>query len=567
MTVRIAPHKSLICGYGRSLDAALAGMAARRTALRPMTAEDGAAFWGQRAEEGTSRPGLTRLETMMAAALEDCMAGNRRSRRGGGRTGVIFSTTKGNIGLATPQSDASRLTLYETALRATRAAGLEAGPLVICNACISGVAAVIVGSRLIWRGDYDDIYVVGGDEMSRFVTSGFVGFRSVSAGPCLPYDARHDGLSLGEAAGCLMLTNDESLTGCATIGGGALTNDANHISGPSRTGEPLAEAIGRALRQSGMEAEDAAFVNAHGTGTVYNDIMEAKALTLAGLQDVPVNSLKPCMGHTLGASGLVELMVCDDELTRGELLPTLGFASPAPECRLRVSGEAQKVGGGCCVKTASGFGGCNAAVVLLRPDAAGRAQEARPDAGGARLSTVRTVDIGAGRVAVDGSEVLTAAPGTDFGALARQAYRELGRPYPKFFKMDDLCKLGYLGAEYLLATAEADEAARRDMAILLANRSSSLDTDMAYIRQMEAGRPSPSTFVYTLPNIVIGEICIRHHIMGESLFVVLPRRDDEKIRQLAPRVLDLRRSRLVVCGWCEKMGADYDLHMELLKNE
>lgn len=566
MTVRIAPHKSLICGYGHSLDAALAEMAARRTALRPMTADDGATFWGQRAEDVPSRPGLSRLEAMMATALEDCMRGNRRGRTGG-RTGVIFSTTKGNIGEATTRGGISRLPLYETALRVARAAGLEAEPIVICNACISGVAAVIAGSRLIGSGAYDDILVVGGDEMSRFVTSGFLGFRSVSAEVCRPYDARHDGLSLGEAAGCLMLTNDEGHAGCAAVGGGALTNDANHISGPSRTGEPLAEAIGRALRQSGVETGSVAFVNAHGTGTVYNDTMEAKALTLAELQDVPANSLKPYMGHTLGASGLVELMVCDEELTSGELLPTLGFASPAPECRLRVSGEAQRVRGECCVKTASGFGGCNAAVVLLSPAAAGRDTGARPVAGETRLSTVRTVDIGAGRVAVDGDEVLTTAPGTDFGTLARLAYRDLGRPYPKFFKMDDLCKLGHLGAEYLLAGAETDDATRRDMAILLANRSSSLDTDMAYVRQMEAGTPGPSTFVYTLPNIVIGEICIRHHIMGESLFIILPRREDEKIRQMAGQMLDLSRSRLVICGWCEKMGPDYDLHMELLKNE
>lgn len=567
MTVRIAPHKSLICGYGHGLDVALAAMAAGRSALRPMAWGDGSTFWGQRAGQAPSRPGLSRLEAMMAAALEECMVGNRRPRAGR-RVGVIFSTTKGNIGEAATGAATPRLLLHDMAFRVARAAGLEAEPIVVCNACISGVAAVVVGSRLICRGVYDDVFVVGGDEMSRFVTSGFMGFRSVSAGPCRPYDARHDGLSLGEAAGCLLLTSDESLAGCASVVGGALTNDANHISGPSRTGEPLAEAITRALRQAGMETRDVAFVNAHGTGTEYNDTMEAKALTLAGLQGVPANSLKPCLGHTLGASGLVELMVCDDELARGCLLPTLGFASPAPECQLGVSGEAQPVEGQCCVKTASGFGGCNAAVVLMRHDAAtGLNAETPTDADSPRLSVARTVDIGAGRVAVDGREVFSVAPAADFDSLARQVYNELGCPWPKFFKMDALCKLGFLGAEYLLGGEAADEATRRDMAILLANRSSSLDTDMAYVRQMEAGTTSPSMFVYTLPNIVIGEICIRHKIHGESLFTILPRRDDVKIRQMARQMLDLSRSRLVVCGWCEKMGPDYDLHMELLKNE
>ena len=565
MTIYVGPHKSLISGYGDTLADTLRAIRKGETALRHATWDDGTTFYVQTIKgHDTPPPHLSRLESLGATVLTDCAKGNGWKPDATRRTGVIFSTTKGNIREATtdePQ-EGSRVFIYEMARRITREAGIDTEPIIVCNACISGVAAVIVGSRLIRSGEYDDIFVVGLDESSRFVTSGFLGFRSVSPRPCVPYDSRRDGLSLGEAAGCLMLTNDPSRGGRTTIEGGTLTNDANHISGPSRTGEPLAMAMATAMSQSLREPSRAAFVNAHGTGTVYNDEMEAKAIDIAGLASAPVNSLKPYLGHTLGASGLIELMVCDDELLRGETLPTLGFESLGVSKELRVSRLAQDAVGDFCVKTASGFGGCNAAVVMSKASAAREVATMHEP----RLTTLRTVDIASGRVTLDGRDILGDGVERDFDTLVRDAYHNLGQPNMKFFKMDDMSKMGYLGAEYLLSGIDADDDTRRDMAIIIANKSASLDTDIAYIRQMEAGQASPAKFVYTLPNIVIGEICIRHKIKGESLFVIMPNRDDDRLRHFATKALDLSRAKMMICGWCEKLGDSYDLHLELQKN-
>lgn len=566
MRVFVGPHMSLISGYGSSLDAAIGAMGDGRSALRSRV-WDGSyeplTYYAQRVEDPPSASGLSRLEGMMAAALVDCQRGN--TPREGRRTGLIISTTKGNISEAGPEPPeaGSRIFLYTMGLRVARAAGLEARPLLISNACISGVAAVIVASRLIRHDEYDDIFVLGADELSRFVTSGFLSFRSVSRNKCLPFDLRRDGLSLGEAAGCILLTNNAECGAEVAIEGGSLTDDANHISGPSRTGEPLSAAMRRALEQSGRDGHGLAFVNPHGTGTAYNDEMEAKAIGLAGLESAPVNSLKPYFGHTLGASGLIELMVCAKELTAGRLLPTLGYERAGVSVPLRVSGEAQATTGGYCLKTASGFGGCNAAVVMSK---AAEARDVEPRGDGA-WSLTRSVDMARGQLLVDGLAILPNDAARDFATLAREAYHRLETPNVKFFKMDDLCKMGYIGTEYLLQGIDAEEDTLCDASVLLANRSASLDTDIQYVRSMEANEASPARFVYTLPNIVIGEICIRHKIMGETLFVITPRRDMDGLKRLASEALDTSRSKLLICGWCEKLGDEYELHMELLTKD
>ncbi len=182
---------------------------------------------------------------------------------------------------------------------------------VISNACISGVSALVVAKRWIESGRYKRVIVAGGDILSHFITSGFLSFRSVSAHRCRPYDIQRDGLSLGEACGAVLLETQGNANHII-LSGGAISNDANHISGPSRTGDGLALAINQAMEEAGALPEDISFINAHGTvinahgtATVYNDEMESKAIHLAGLSAVPVNSLKPYFGHTLGASRIV----------------------------------------------------------------------------------------------------------------------------------------------------------------------------------------------------------------------------------------------------------------------
>ena len=164
---------------------------------------------------------------------------------------------------------------------------------------------MITGMRLIQSGQYDHAVIAGADVISKFVLSGFQSFQAVSQGLCKPFDADRDGINLGEGAATVILSADKPTGEAIELVSGAISNDANHISGPSRTGEELYYAINKAMDAAGLKPQDIDFISAHGTATVYNDEMEAKAVTLAGLQHVPLNSLKGFYGHTLGASGLI----------------------------------------------------------------------------------------------------------------------------------------------------------------------------------------------------------------------------------------------------------------------
>jgi 3-oxoacyl-[acyl-carrier-protein] synthase-1 len=150
------------------------------------------------------------------------------------------------------------------------------------------------------------------------------------------------------------------------LSGGSVSNDANHISGPSRTGEELWLAIRRSLEQSGMDAADIDFISAHGTATRYNDEMEAKAFHLASMEHIPLNSLKGYYGHTLGAAGILESIITIHSMKENIIFPTLGYSTPGTEMPVNVVSEIRKSNLRRTLKTASGFGGCNAALIMIK---------------------------------------------------------------------------------------------------------------------------------------------------------------------------------------------------------
>jgi 3-oxoacyl-[acyl-carrier-protein] synthase-1 len=305
-------------------------------------------------------PGQSRFERMSLLALRQALADKTLPSE---KTVFILSTTKGNIDQL--GQDLPRLPLHETATYLAHAAGLRHS-LVVSNACISGVLALIVAKRYLESGTYDHAVVLGADVLSRFVVSGFRSLHALSAAPCRPFDAHRTGINLGEAAAVMVLTTDPGLAKGKRIRlrGAGVSNDANHISGPSRTGQELAQAIGQALQASTLTPGDIDAVYAHGTATVYNDEMEAKAFDLAGLAAVPVNSLKGYYGHTLGAAGVLETIVAAQSLHHGEMLPTRGFETLGVSRPLNLSATLQNLSGKRILKTASGFGGCNAALVI-----------------------------------------------------------------------------------------------------------------------------------------------------------------------------------------------------------
>jgi 3-oxoacyl-[acyl-carrier-protein] synthase-1 len=286
------------------------------------------------------------------------------------KTILIISSTKGNIGLleteAYNQELERRISLNTSANLVARHFNFVHKPLVVCHACVSGLLALITAQRLIRSGIYETAVVAAADLVTRFVLTGFQSFQALSPGVCKPFDSKRDGLNLGEAAATMVVSSAKKYTGKIKLLSGSVNNDANHISGPSRSGEELSEAINRSLSEAGLSAEDIDFISAHGTATLYNDEMEAKAITLSGLQQTPVNSLKAYFGHTLGAAGLLESVITVHCMQRNTVLPSLGYSEPGVTKPIHICKELLHAPLEKCLKTASGFGGCNAAVVFAK---------------------------------------------------------------------------------------------------------------------------------------------------------------------------------------------------------
>lgn len=316
--------------------------------------------------------GYTKFEQLLILSIQDALSRTAVSLRDR-RTAFIVSTTKGNIALLEQEAaaDPQPLQLFATADKVAAHFGSAGKPLVVSNACISGLLAILIGQRMIRSGQYDHAVVCGADVLTKFVLSGFQSFQAVSDEPCKPFDAARKGISLGEGAATVIITKDKTLLQGKTairLGEGASSNDANHISGPSRTGAELSTAITKAIQQSGLRADDMGFVSAHGTATLYNDEMEAKAFHLSGLQEVPVNSLKGYYGHTLGAAGLIEAIIGMYSMMENVVIPTAGFAESGVSVPLKLSNRLEQRPMAHYLKTTSGFGGCNAAMVFSKVD-------------------------------------------------------------------------------------------------------------------------------------------------------------------------------------------------------
>jgi 3-oxoacyl-[acyl-carrier-protein] synthase-1 len=274
----------------------------------------------------------------------------------------ILSTTKGNVQLLEEGTTSNQLYLWHSAELLRNHFHNPNKGVVISNACISGVMAILAAKRLIDAGKYKHAVVVGVDILSRFVISGFQAFHSLSPEPCRPFDKNRDGLTLGEGAATMVLTNEKSLCPhpLIEVAGGATSNDANHISGPSRTGEGLFIAITQTLAQN----QKIDFISAHGTATPYNDDMESIALSRSGLSYVPVNSMKGYFGHTLGAAGVLESVACIGCMLENQTIATKGFTEFGVAEPITIAQQANKLNISKILKMASGFGGSNAALLL-----------------------------------------------------------------------------------------------------------------------------------------------------------------------------------------------------------
>lgn len=306
---------------------------------------------------------FTRLEKMLLISLQPLVEKHVISED----TAFILSTTKGNISLLKNQSELPEgVYLSKLAEKTADFFGFKTKPIIISNACVSGVMAISVAKNMIQAGKYKDAFVIAGDELSEFVISGFNSFQAIGSGACRPYDKNRDGINIGEAAAAAYITSEPSENEKLRfkVLGDSSVNDANHISGPSRTGDGLYASIKNAMNEANVSPEQIDFISAHGTATLYNDEMEAIAFNRMDLQNIPLNSMKGYYGHCLGASGLLESIISMESALHGTLLPSKNFEEMGVTQPLNIIRENQPSEIKYILKTASGFGGCNAAVVL-----------------------------------------------------------------------------------------------------------------------------------------------------------------------------------------------------------
>jgi 3-oxoacyl-[acyl-carrier-protein] synthase I len=475
----------------------------------------------------------------------------------------ILSSTKGSVEEMRRHDDVCPR-LGESAQRIARRLGITTQPIVVCNACISGVSALVLAQRLLQAEAYRYAVVCGADSPSRFIISGFQSLKALSTEECRPFDMERFGLNLGEAAATLVLSRESESNAAWQLINGAVKNDAYHISAPSKTGEGLYNALQQTLH--GVDAESLALVSAHGTATLFNDQMESVAIERAGLSQVPVNALKGYFGHTLGAAGILETILCMKQVDDNTVIGTRGFTELGVSGKIIVTAEHCKTDKQSFVKLISGFGGCNATILGTKQAECRTPKEHIYEK--VEIATVHTLRLSPQELVIDGKQI--ALPAEEEGKdMLTCLYKQCIDGYPKFYKMDVLSKLAFVASELLLQ-AEGKEAKekRTDRAIILFNSSSSVVADRKYLESIEDEEncfPSPSVFVYTLPNIATGEIAIRNGYQGETSFYIIPERNSEQMNTILQASFLDSATQSALTGWVDyNDGGHYEAELQIV---
>lgn len=324
---------------------------------------------------------------LLTAACEAWTAAGWSGR--GEELPLILGTTSGGMALgeeffrrastdpAHRAGQATRVTHYQPqrqVLDLMDAFGFSGPSTVIANACASGSNAVGAAFERIRYGRSERVLTGGYDALSQLVFAGFDSLQALSPTTCRPFDARRDGLALGEGAAVLALESLASAVGRGAtvlgeiVGYGAAT-DGHHLTQPHPAGDAALATMTAACRMAGIEPAQVGYINAHGTGTPLNDSAEATAIGRWAGADagrVLVSSTKGCIGHLLGAAGAVEAVVCLMAL-RGQWLPPgrrVDVADPA--CGFPLVPGPSDASFEYALSNSFGFGGANATLMFRR---------------------------------------------------------------------------------------------------------------------------------------------------------------------------------------------------------
>lgn len=512
------------------------------------------------------------FETLALKSAQKAI-GNAQLELKGKRTAFILSSTKGNI--------EENISLADSAQRITSQLGIDSKPIVVCNACISGLSALILGNRLIDSGLYDAAIVCGCDTPRQFILSGFQSLKALSPEPCRPFDMERMGLNLGEAAATLILSKNPIQRNSWRMGDGFIRNDAFHISTPSKTADGLYLSLQRTLESYTKEVsstckqidmkEHLAFINVHGTATLFNDQMESVAIGRAGLSDLPANAYKSFWGHTMGAAGILETIISMKAIDDETILGTRGFSELGVSGKMNICAENRPTDKKGFIKMLSGFGGCNATIWAAKSPERENIALSQKEQQKREFTTTHTIKITPEEVILDqqklweGKEELGKQEGKEHHSLLTALYKQMIGNYPKFYKMDGLSRLGFVASEILLNAEKGETEEERkeeeeeiknleERAIIFFNHSSSIASDRNYkesIKDKDNYFPSPSIFVYTLPNIVTGEIAIRNHFHGETSFFILPDKDERLMEEILQASCRDGQSKSFLTGWID----------------
>jgi 3-oxoacyl-[acyl-carrier-protein] synthase-1 len=330
----------------------------------------------------------SRNNGLMLAAVEQIRDAIDRAiaRHGPARIGVILGTStsamaehetarveRARTGVWPAGSHYHKWELGSLAESLALALGLAGPAYTIATACSASAKVFASGRRLIEAGICDAVIVGGADTLCRMTVSGFSSLEAVSRDFCNPFSRNRDGINIGEGAAAFLLSLDEAAV--CLLGSGECS-DAHHISAPHPEGEGAHQAMQMALDDAGLQPQDVAYVNLHGTGTPLNDAMEAKAVVRLLGDGTPCSSTKAMTGHALGAAGALEaafvwLTLHPDHNPEGRLPPHLwdGVADPdMPAIALAEAGARFDGRGGraAMLSNSFAFGGNNVVLAFGR---------------------------------------------------------------------------------------------------------------------------------------------------------------------------------------------------------
>jgi 3-oxoacyl-[acyl-carrier-protein] synthase II len=238
------------------------------------------------------------------------------------------------------------------------------------GACAAGNMAVAVGCRALRERECDLAIAGGSDGFSRLAFIGFMRLRLTAADVCRPFDEKRDGLFVGEGATVFVLerASDAKARGAkvrARVAGCGMTSESYHPTRPDPEGDGLRRAVRDALRDADLSPDDMDYVNAHGTGTPANDMIELKVMQECLPSGTPFSSTKALTGHTMGAAGAMEAAVCVLSIEHQTLVPTWNLENVQQPCDMdAVTGGPRKADVRFALNNSAGFGGYNSSVIL-----------------------------------------------------------------------------------------------------------------------------------------------------------------------------------------------------------